>query len=216
VLSVVIKPYAVIFLPWLVVIGAPSTVAIAAVGLAVALATPVLAYGIPGTIALHQAWWKTVTESTAPNLLNPDNVSVAAMYAKWMGMGRPAAVLAAVTALALVSAAAFVCWRRRDVARPIGLEASLLLTLIPLLSPQGWDYVFLLATPAVMYLINYDSAVRPPLRAVMWGALAVVALSLYDVMGRRTYGAFMNLAVISVCFLVIVAALVSLRVRRIA
>ena len=37
---------------------------------------------------------------------------------------------------------------------PDTLEASLLLLLIPLLSPQGWDYVFLIGTPAVMLLIN--------------------------------------------------------------
>ena len=35
-------------------------------------------------------------------------------------------------------------------------RGRLLLTLIPLLSPQGWDYVFLVSTPAIMLLVNYE------------------------------------------------------------
>ena len=50
---------------------------------------PVPLYGVHGNIELHRAWWRTVTESTAPNLINADNVSLAAMYAKWLGPGRP-------------------------------------------------------------------------------------------------------------------------------
>ena len=60
----------------------------AAAGIAAALVLPVPLYGVHGTVALHVAWWRTVTESTAPNLLNADNVSLAAMFAKWMGVGR--------------------------------------------------------------------------------------------------------------------------------
>ena len=41
---------------------------------------------------------------------------------------------------------------RRGLSFPEGLEAALLLTCIPLLSPQGWDYVFLVSTPAVVLI----------------------------------------------------------------
>ena len=40
---------------------------------------------------LLRGWLSTVTESTAPNLLGNDNVSIAAMWAKWLGLGAPAA-----------------------------------------------------------------------------------------------------------------------------
>ena len=83
------------------------------------------------------------------------------MFAKWLGPGPAAAGTAVVLAGCCSVAALVVAWRGR-VASPDGLEAALLLTSIPLLSPQGWDYVFLLATPAVVFVINYgDELPRP-------------------------------------------------------
>ncbi len=215
-LAVVIKPYAVIFLPWLLAMAAFRALGAAVAGAAITVALPVAVYGVSGTVALHAAWWQTVTESTAPNLLNPDNVSLAAMFSKWFGQTPLAAALAAAGTLMLLGLAAFVFALRRRVISPEGLEAGLLLTLMPLLSPQGWDYVFLLGTPAVMYLVNYDRDLPGALRILTWVSLAVVALTLYDVMGRRAYGRFMAWSAISVCFLVVIAALTTLRARRVA
>ena len=101
-----------------------------------------------------------------PNLLNPDNVSLASMYAKWLGMSALATALATASALALLGGVAIVFLRRRSVSFPEGLEGSLLLLLIPLLSPQGWDYVLLIATPAVMYLANYLDRLPGPWRGL--------------------------------------------------
>lgn len=215
-LAVVVKPYAVIFLPWLAVRRDVGALAAAALGLAAALALPVVPYGIDGTLALHRDWWRTVSESTAPSLLNVDNVSLAAMYAKWLGPGPTAAWLTVATAVVLIAAVAILLLQRRRVARPEGLEAAVLLTLIPLLSPQGWDYVFLLSTPAVMFLVNYERELPQPLRIAALAALAAIALSLYDVMGRQAYQAFMLLSIISVCYLIVFAALLALRVRQVA
>jgi hypothetical protein len=162
------------------------------------------------------AWWQTVTESTAPNLLNADNVSLAAMFAKWLGVGGIAALAATVAGTLLLVVAAAVIALRRRVTAPEGLEAAMLLTLIPLLSPQGWDYVFLIATPAIVYLLNYDRDLPAALRAVTWGTLAVIGFSLYDVLGRAAYARFMALSIISVCYLVAIAGLAALRYRRVA
>ena len=214
--AMVIKPYAVLFLPWLAAQREAKALTTAGLGLAAALVLPALFYGAGGTVALHLDWWRTVTESTAPNLLNADNVSLAAMFAKWIGIGRTAAGLATLTGVLLLALAAGVFAMRRTVARPHGLEAALLLTLVPLLSPQGWDYVFLLATPAVMYLVNYDRELAPLVRSVSWAALGVAAFSLYDVMGRAAYGRFMALSVVSVCFVAVAGSLATLRFNKVA
>jgi hypothetical protein len=206
----------VIFVPWLAARRAWGALASTAGGICLALVLPVVAYGVAGTIALHRDWWTTVTASTAPNLLNADNVSVAAMDAKWIGPGPLAAGLAAATGVALLAAAGLMFARRRGVARPESLEAALLLMLMPLLSPQGWDYVLLVSTPAVMHLVNPEAELPTWLRAATICALLVIALSLYDVMGRRADGAFMALSVITVCYLVLTGSLVALRLRRAA
>jgi hypothetical protein len=215
-LAVVIKPYAVLFLPWLLAQREWRASLAAAAGLAAALMLPMAIYGAHGTVALHLAWWQTVTGSTAPNLLNADNVSLAAMFAKWFGVGRAAALPAAVSGAVLLVLAAAVVAMRRGVSAPAGLEAAMLLTLIPMLSPQGWDYVFLMATPAIVYLIDYDRALPSIGRALTWLSLVVIGFSLYDILGRAAYARFMALSVISVCFLVVFFALTALRWRRVA
>ncbi|MEO6213479.1 MAG: glycosyltransferase family 87 protein [Vicinamibacterales bacterium] len=214
--AIVVKPYGVLLLPWLVLTrGFRSLVSVGIGALCVVIA-PVGIYGVSGTAALHRAWWTTVTESTVPNLTNPDNVSLAAMFARRLGATDAATLCAAALGLLLLATAAFVVVRGRGVAGRESLEGALLLTLVPLLSPQGWDYVFLVATPAVAVLVNYDDRLPPALRALTWTAVLTIGLSLFDVMGRERYAAFMSWSVITMCFLVVVAALATLRVRRAA
>jgi hypothetical protein len=104
--------------------------------------------------------------------------------------------------------------RRRTVREPLALEAAVLLTLMPLLSPQGWDYVFLLATPAIALLVNYEDRLPAGWRIGAGIAVAIAAFSLFDIMGRRAYAAFMAASILTVCFVVIVGALRALRAER--
>jgi hypothetical protein len=215
-LAIVVKPYAVIFLPWLLIRGRRVSIGAATAGTMLALALPAVIYGFKGDIELHRQWWNTVSASTAPNLTNADNVSIAAMWAKWIGPGTPATTLTAATSAVILALTAFVCLRRASLTFPDGLEAALLLTVIPLLSPQGWDYVFLVSTPAVMLLVNYGELMPSASRLVVRLALATIALSVYDVMGRAAYGRFMSLSVITVCYFVVIGGLWTLRRRGIA
>ena len=215
-LAIVIKPYAAIFLPWLVARRKVASMAAAAATALVALLLPASLYGIRGNAALLEAWWRTVSASTAPNLLSPDNVSLAAMYAKWLGPGNTASTLAVVTAVALLALAALVILRRRGLPFPEAIDAALLLTLMPLLSPQGWDYVFLVSAPAIMLLVNYEDRLPTTPRILAGLAIFVIAFSIYDVLGRTAYRTFMELSIISVCYLIVIAALAAVRLRRIA
>jgi arabinofuranan 3-O-arabinosyltransferase len=214
--AIVIKPYAVLFLPWLVGRRHLASIAAAGIGMVVVLLLPAALYGWNGNIALHQEWWRTVTETTAPNLSVYDNVSLAAMYFRWVGPGVLSARLAYGTAVVLLALAALIFLYRRGVSFPEGLEGAVLLTLMPLLSPQGWDYVFLIATPAIVYVINYVDLLPRTLRIVTVAAVLTIGFSLFDLMGRTAYYAFMRLSFISLCFFVVIAALTALRMRKIA
>jgi hypothetical protein len=153
-LAVFVKPYALILFPWLLVTQGWPAAATAAGVVAIGLLLPSVVYGWSGNLDLLGAWLRTVRDSTTPNLLNSDNVSIAAMWAKWVGPGALATGFASLTIVAAL-ALAIVAWRRRRaVAAPEYLETALLMLLIPLLSPQGWDYVLLLATPAVVCLVD--------------------------------------------------------------
>lgn len=214
--AVVVKPYAVIFLPWLVTRRNRTAFAAMAGGLLVLLLLPAARYGWDGNLALLGDWWQTVTSTTAPNLTNPDNVSLSAMFTRWLGADSPARTLAALTGAILLVLTGIVVAGRGELRAPETLEASLLLLLIPLLSPQGWDYVFLIGTPAVMLLVNDLPSLPRGVRIATAVAIAVVALSIFDLMGRSAYSFFMRLSIITVCVLIEIAALVTLRFRRAA
>ena len=171
-------------------------------GLVVLLLLPAARYGWDGNLRLLGDWWQTVTSTTAPNLTNPDNVSLSAMFAQVARARiRRRRILAAATGAILLLLTGVVIAGRGKLPVPDTLEGSLLLLLIPLLSPQGWDYVFLIGTPAVMLLINYLRSLPRELRVATIVAIAVVALSIFDLMGRSAYSPFMRLSLITVCVL---------------
>ena len=214
--AVFVKPYALILVPWLLVAKGWRAIAMAASVVAVGLLLPAVVYGWIGNLDLLRGWLRTVTDSTVPNLLGNDNVSIAAMWAKWVGPGSFATVLTLAT-LVSIAALVIVAWRRRrEVAAPEYLECALLMLLIPLVSPQGWDYLLLLATPAVVCLVDRYREISRPWQWGLGLALALMGLSSFDLMGRALYGRFMTLSIISVCALIVAAALIHVRWRRLA
>jgi alpha-1,2-mannosyltransferase len=214
--GVFVKPYALILVPWLLVAKGWRATAMAATVVAPGLVLPATVYGWTGNLDLLRGWLRTVTDSTMPNLLGNDNVSIAAMWAKWLGPGSLATILTLGTLISIVFLVIAVWRPRRGVTAPEYLECALLMLLIPLVSPQGWDYLLLLATPAVVCLVDRWREFRRPWQ---WGAglaLALMGLSSFDLMGRELYGRFMALSVISVCALGVAVALTRARWQRLA
>jgi hypothetical protein len=213
-LGVFVKPYAVILLPWLLPGVGLQGVAAAAVVLMSGLLLPSLVYGWGGNIDEVLGWYRTVTDTTAPNLLQPENVSLATMWAKWLGplAGRLAI---ATVALALI-VVAWAVWRRSRVRIPAYLEFGLLMLLVPLISPQGWDYVLLVATPAVVCLVDRFGEMTPPWRVVTALAAVLMSFTIFDLLGRALYTRLMAVNIVSVAALALFAALAHLRGRALA
>jgi hypothetical protein len=211
--AVFIKPYALVLVPWLLVTQRWPAAAMAACIVALGLLLPAAVYGWSGNLELLRGWLRTVTDSTLPNLLGNDNVSIAAMWAKWLGPGSVASTLAWLTVAGTLVLVMLAWWRRRSVSAPEYLECALLMLLIPIISPQGWDYVLLLATPAVVCLVDRGRELTRPWQWGLGVALALMGLTMFDVMGRTLYGQFMALSVVTVCALTIAAGLVHVRWR---
>jgi len=215
-LATIVKPYALVVLPWLAVAaGVPALLSCGATVI-VGLVLPAAVYGWHGDVALHLAWWRTVTETTGPNLLFAENISIAAMWAKWIGTGSLATALAMLTSAGMLLSALSMFARRRFVRSPSYLEVAALLALLPFLSPQGWDYVALLGIPATMALIDRAGDVDPPWRIAAALAMVVTGFTIYDVLGRATYLRAMSLSLLTLAGLTLIACVVHLRWRRLA
>ncbi len=212
-LAVVIKPYALILAPWLVARRRGATMP-AVVGLMAALLLPAAIYGVGGAVDLHQEWWRTVTSTTAETVAHSDNVSLTAMFSRRVGYGTTAAALATSVGIALLALTVVVFVARRHVQKPDGLEAAMLLALTPLISPQGWDYVLVVCTPALAWVANDYDRLPTAMRWVAGAAVLTLGLTLYDLLGRRLLYTLLDLSVLTLAASALVVVLAVLRVRR--
>jgi alpha-1,2-mannosyltransferase len=211
-----VKPYALLFLPYLLVRRRWRAVLGGLAGLLLLGVAPALRYGVSGTLELYRRWSETLGVSTPVLFTSQDNVSLFGCYAKWLGPEHPA-LRPAVAATALVLLA-LVAWgvraQARDSGRALALDASQLLILMPLFSPLGWDYVFQWSTPGVVLLLASWRSWRPAPRLLLGATLALIGASAYDVLGRKLYAEFMARSVLTVCFVVLIGFLVALRRRE--
>lgn len=215
-LAIFIKPYALILVPWLPIAAGWRTAGVTSAVLAGGLIVPAALYGWTGNVALHLEWYRTVTDTTASNLGYVENISWIAAWTRWVGPGPTATQLAAATSAAFVfGVGAALYWRARA-ARPIYLEYGLLMLGVALVSPQGWDYVLLVATAAVLTLANVFARLPVTWRLVTGASMAVVGFTIYDLLGRSLYVGAMGWAVVTVAATVLVAALIEVRRRGLA
>jgi hypothetical protein len=214
--GIFVKPYAVILLAWLPLAAGASGVVAAIAVLGAGLALPAVVYGWQGNLDLVLAWYRTVTDTTAPNLLVAENVSLATMWAKWIGVGTLAARLAVLTTLAALAGVAWAMRQRARVPSPLYLEFGVLMLLVPLISPQGWDYVLLVATPAIVCLVDRCGDVTLPWRITTVVALGFMSFTIFDLLGRALYSRLMEVNIVSVCALVLLVCLIHLRSRAVA
>ena len=215
-LGAFVKPYALVLVPWLLVASGVPAVAVSLAVVGAGLVLPAAVYGWTGNLEQVLGWYRTVTETTAPNLLVNENVSLATMWAKWIGVGEVTSALAVVSAAAVIGVAVATWTKRRVVSEPSYLEFGQLMILVPLLSPQGWDYVLLLGTPAIVVVVDRFPELSPGWRAVTAIAIVLMSFTIFDVMGRTLYAQFMSLSLVTVAAIALAAALAHLRARALA
>ena len=106
--------------------------------------------------------------------------------------------------------------RRRHVAEPNYLEGAYFFVLVPLLSPQGWDYVLVVALPAYMCLVDRWRDLSPAWRAAALVGVFLTSFTIFDLLGRSFYTLLMQLAAVSLGAVLVAACLVHLRWRAVA
>jgi alpha-1,2-mannosyltransferase len=213
-LATAMKPYAAIFLPYFILKRRWNVLAAALAAFGLTLLVPAAYYGFSGNLAVHEEWIVSLSASTPALFDSQDNVSLLAMLTKWMSSPGLAQLLYLVLVLALTFIVFSYIRRGRELPRAAVSESFLLLLLIPLVSPLGWDYTFLSALPAVALLLQHFRNLPKALRGILVINLAVIALSLYDLLGRRAYAAFMDASILTLNFLVIAVLMGYLRWTR--
>jgi hypothetical protein len=214
--AVFVKPYALVMLPWLVWTQGWRLLGPFALVVAGGLLVPMTTFGWQGNLDLLSEWWRTVTQTTAPNLLYRENISFASLFAKWLGPGSAASWLALATSVLALGAGVLVLRKRRTVAAPNFLEVSYCLMLIPLLSPQGWDYVLLIAVPAYVCLVDRWQETPLTWKGVAVAGFILTSFAFYDLMQRSLYFFLMDRGAGTVGAMSLAGCLIRLRFRALA
>jgi len=194
----------------------PETLFAAGIVLAATFLLPAAYYGWQGNLIVHREWILSLSRSTPPLLASQDNVSLLGFFTKWTGQAGLSTFLYGVS-LGLLAAFILILVARGSAVKQGGrLEACLLLLLIPLTSPLGWDYTFLAASPALVLILSHWKEYPPAARWLLAVDLGIISLSLYDILGRTLYAKFMSLSTITLCFSVFLFYLGNLRFKRLA
>ena len=204
-----------VLLPWLAwTLGwRPLALCLAMIGWDFSCRT---SYGWSGNLWLLREWYRTVSETTRPNLLAAENVSFASLWAKWLAPGATASALAALSAITAVAAGLAAIARRRAVNEPNYLEGAYFLVLVPLLSPQGWDYVLLIALPAYVLILDRWAEMPHSWRFTAALALFLTSFTVFDLLRRTLYTQSMLLGVVSIGAVLMAVCLLQLRWRAAA
>lgn len=210
-----IKPYTLIFLPYLAVRGKFRALASGAAVLAASFILPGFYYGFRGNVLVFREWIQSLTASTPLLLTSQDNISAFAFAAKHSGNPTTAFVLGLGLTGCLAVFMLFVILKGRSLAGSLALEVALLLLLTPLISPLGWDYTLLAGLPAVVFLIRYFTRFSKAGRVLLAGNLALMPLFLYDLFGPGMYGVLMRACLPAANALILSAFLAALRRREV-
>ncbi len=212
--AIALKPYALIFLPYFLLKGKWRTMLSGACMLSVALLIPSLYYGIQGNFIVLGEWISTLSQSTPTLLTTWDNISLIALFNKWTGDPALSLVLALVflALLAFLVLILMLLGRRQE--RASVLECSVLLFLIPLASPLGWDYNLLMSILGIMIIVHNFSHYAKIWRIVLVCDFLIIFFSVYDIIGKELYSTFMSLSITTLNFLLLIGYLAFLRVKK--
>ena len=214
-LATMLKPYGLVFVPYLVLTGRFRALAAGLACSGLVTAATLLFYTPAEMIQAHVDWWRSLSVSTPPLLLNEDNISLLAFFTRWLGPGSVArlAALAAVAGAALL--VLLVTLRGRGQPRAVVLDGAILTTLIPLLAPLGWNYTLLMSLGAVMLLLRRRDRFGPLARGVLLADLVTIALATSSVIGGTLHAAFEARSIPTIQFAVLIGYLAALRFTRV-
>lgn len=214
-LAVALKPYALIFFPYLLLKGKWKSLISGASVLGVAMLTPALYYGMKGNFIVLDEWISTLSQSTPTLLKTWDNISIIAFFNKWTDDLKLSLILTAVSLATLGILVLILMIQGKRQNKSVVLECSVILLLIPLASPLGWDYNLLMSILGIMIILQYYPVYTKIWRIVLLCDFLIIFFSVYDIIGKDLYSTFMSLSLTTLNFLLLIGYLSFLRFKEI-
>ena len=219
-ISLFVKPYALIFLPYFILKKRFKLIATGLIVLIVGLALPVLTFGFKGNLLVLKEWAFTLSRSTPGQIAAGDTASLYAFLWKilpghpdfwtmflWLVIG---------SAVGVVFLWMMGEGRKRDLNMPEILEAAFLMILIPFFSPLGWNYNYIYSVLAVVLILNYWPRFPLAWKYVLAVDLILIGATLQEVLGKTLFRFYTYNSLIVINFLIVLAALAYIRAKKLA
>jgi hypothetical protein len=218
--SLLFKPYALIFLPYFILKRRWRIPAWGAGVLFAGLALPMIEFGVRGNFAVLKEWAVTLSHSTPGLMAVGDNASLYAFVWKLLPGDQPGVTKAVWLAFGLAAAAGFL-WmmregREKNTPGAEVLELSFLMVLIPFFSPLGWYYNYLYALPAVLLVLGRWTDVPAAWKWILGFDFLIIGGTLREILGTVLFRFYTHHSLIAMNFLALLAGLSALRARKIA
>ncbi len=216
-LSLIFKPYGLVFLPYFILKKRFKLIASGFGTVIIGFILPVIFYGLRGNMILFKAWQKTLSQSTPGLIDHYDNASIFAFFLKIVPDESRELAFVFIICSALLIVFSFLCMmilgKRENLKKPDVLECSFLFVLIPLFSPLGWYYNYIYSILTIVFLINYIHEFPKVLKYVLIANFIIIGGSLREVLGKNAFRFYTGYSLVVISYLIVLFQLFYLRVR---
>jgi len=216
-LSLIFKPYGLVFLPYFILKKRFKPIASGFGTVIIGLILPMIFYGLRGNIVVLKQWQKTLSQST-PGLIDQyDNASIFAFFLKIVPDESRELAFIFIICSGLLIAFSFlwmmILGKRENLKKPEVLEYSFLFVLIPLFSPLAWYYNYLYSILAIVFLINYIDKFPKVLKYLLIANFIIIGGSLWEVLGKDAFRFYTGYSLVVISYLIVLFHLFYLRVK---
>lgn len=217
-LSLLFKPYALVFFPYFVLKKRFRLIASGLGTILLGFIVPVIFYGFSGSLVVLKEWYSTLSKSTPSLMDHYDNSSIHAFFLKNLPAEQRDVAIICIAGAALIIGVAFL-WmmfqgNKRNLKEPEILEFSFLLILIPLFSPLAWYYNYLYSILTVVLLLNLIGKFPPVLKYVLIIDLLAIGASLREVLGKQGFRFYTQHSLVVLSYLIVLCYLFYSRVKN--
>ena len=217
-LSLLFKPYALVFFPYFVLKKRFRLIASGLGTILLGFIVPVIFYGFSGSLVVLKEWYSTLSKSTPSLIDHYDNASIHAFFLKNLPAEQRDVAIICIAGAALVIGVAFL-WmmfqgNKRNLKEPEILEFSFLLILIPLFSPLAWYYNYLYSILTVVLLLNLIGKFPPVLKYVLIIDLLAIGASLREVLGKQGFHFYTQHSLVVLSYLIVLCYLFYSRAKN--
>ena len=216
-LSLIFKPYGLVFLPYFILKKRFKSIASGFGTVIIGLTLPMVFYGLRGNIVVLKQWQKTLSQST-PGLIDQyDNASIFAFFLKIVPDESRELAFIFIICSGLLIAFSFlwmmILGKRENLKKPEVLEYSFLFVLIPLFSPLAWYYNYLYSILTIVFLINYIDKFPKVLKYLLIANFIIIGGSLREVLGKDAFRFYTGYSLVVISYLIVLFHLFYLRVK---